>query len=215
MDPDYVVDSGLAAVLANLTAVPSATAAPVTSPSVISESLRTARTVPSANATPWPSTSAASWSTPATVFTTPTALSTTPGTPSVQLVDSRGDLGRRLEETLHQMQEGLRHLSQPPTVVVVNQPVPVPPGSLYQEVDGAAAGSLAAVVLFILLVASLFLLRRYRPQAWERVKGTALRLLQWAALPASWAFSKASDALRRFHHSTTPEMDQPAAVAQV
>jgi len=221
MDPEYQLDADMAAVVVNLTAVPSATPmeglasmVSVISPPASVESLHTVSTWPSANSTMWPSTSAASWSTPIPVSTTSTTLPTTPGTPSVQLVDSRGDLGRRLEESLHQLQEGLRHLNQPPTVVVVNQPVPVPPRSWYQEVDGAAAGSVAAVVIFILVVVGCFLIRRYRPQAWKRVKETALHVLQWAALPASWAFSKASDALRRFHHAT-PETDQQAAASQV
>ena len=106
-------------------------------------------------------------------------------------------------------------MQQPPTIVVVNQPPPVTPTSWYHEVDGAAAGGCAAVLLLFVVVAVCLLLRRFRPQTWKMVKGVALKTAQWAALPVSWAFSKASDALRSFHHSATLGTDQQAAVSQV
>jgi hypothetical protein len=61
------------------------------------------------------------------------------------------------------------------------------------------------------------LLRRFRPHTWKAVKAAGLRVLQWVALPASWAFTKAAEALHHFHQSShnTSEMDQPADVAQV
>ena len=213
MDPDYQLDAGTAAAVANLTGLPiilaEATSVPVvvgtTSPRPVTEVPSTfSPSVTSTHTTPAGS-SATSWS------PTPSWVS------GRQPGDTSGDLGRRLEEGLHQLQEGLRHLNQPPTVVVVNQPAPNPPAGWHQEMDGAVAGSLAAVILIILIAAGCLLLRRFRPQMWKRIKGVAIQALQWAALPISWAFSKAADALRQFHHATVEraETEQQAAALQV
>ena len=106
-------------------------------------------------------------------------------------------------------------MQQPPTIVVVNQPAPSPPGYWYHDVDGVAAGSIAAVCLIILLAVGCLLLRRFRPQTWKAVKAAGLRVLQWVALPASWVFSKAAEALHHFHqtsHNTTESGQQKSAM---
>ena len=211
MDPDYQLDAGTAAVVANLTAVTTAveevaSKASTTLPSSFVESLPTIGTVPGFNTTMLAS--PVTW---ATTYST-----TTPVTPVSQISESAGDLGKRLEEGLKQVQETLQHLNRSPAVVVINPPAASPP-DWTSHVDTTLVGSVSTVVLLLFLVVGGLWLRRYRPDTWKNCKAVMVRGLKILALPASWAFSKASDALRRFHHDTSDSVEtgQQAAVLQV
>jgi len=126
-------------------------------------------------------------------------------------------LAEKLEEGLRQVEEGLRRLNQP-SVIVVNQQVPVPTSpSWHSEVDAGAVATVAGVLGVVLLVAAGFLLRRFWPDTWKKVKVRALEALRLVALPASWLCSKAATLLERFHHSSASAAGTttPAAVIQV
>jgi len=203
MDPEYQLDAGTAALVANLTAVVSGIVASTPSSLVTTTSLSDVSSP--ADVAILPSSAPPATISPAVVehiaVTEPPAITS--------VTSSAGGLGSfSLKDQLQQMQDAIQKLHQPPTIVVVNQPSPPAPTNWYQDVDGAAAGSLAAIVMLLVVVAACLLLRRFRPQMWEAAKGVAIRVLQWVALPVSWAFSKAAEALRHFHNTNlkSPEV---------
>jgi len=213
MDPDYQLDAGTAALVANLTAGTPvveevAVVAATTLPTSLVESSSTIGTGPVFNSTRWFSSSPVTLSPPIPI--------TVPITPAGQVGDSVGDLSKRLEEGLKQVQETLEHLNKSPAVVVINPPAATP-AEWPSHVDTTTAASIAILAFCILLVVAGFLLRRFRPNTWQTVKAAGFRGLQCVALPASWAMSKAADALRRFHHSSTENVEtgQQTAVRQV
>jgi len=215
MDLDYVAETGVAAIIANLTAVPTAGAAGRTSaaeqqmaPSshmgatAAAEHLVVATTGHQRLAE---SHLAEEIVTAASTTIRPLVVSSTGSSP--------GDLGQRLEEGLRQVEEGLRNLNRSPTVIVVNQPPP-PSTSWQPDIDSAVA---AGVFVLLLLIISFgcWWLRRFQPESWKRVKSGAWHILKAVALPVSWLLGAASSLLRRIHSSPEEQTGQSAAVAQV
>lgn len=222
MDPEYQLDAGTSAIIANLTAVdPMTTVSSVVPFSslgsshqapVVVESTTAGLVSKAVNAMIAPDVVLSSSAAPVDRLASPAVTTTTPPA-GAQMFESGSELGRRLEEGLHQVQEGLRRLNQPPTVVVVNPPA-LPPSVWAPGVDTTTVGSVSAVIFLLLLVGACFLLRRYRPKTWQHCKAVVHRVLKALALPASWAFSKMAEGLRHWHHSTE-EGRQPPTVSQV
>jgi len=212
MDIDYVVESGVAAIVANLTsAVPTEGAAEQR----MSATKRpmgplSSHTFPSVVATPGRQMLADPHLAEEMVTVASTTIRPLVVSPTVS---SSGDLGQRLEEGLRQVEEGLRNLNRSPTVIVVNQPPP-PATSWQPDVDSAVA---AGVLVLLLLIISFgcWWLRRFQPESWKGVKAGTVRVLKAVALPASWLLGLVAGQLRKFHSSTEEQPAQQAAVSQV
>jgi len=215
MDLDYVVETGVAAVVANLTATPQgAVVMPEKWTTAAPEKWTTAAPAVTSSVTEGQSSavSLGQQIVPAFNITTEKAIMTARSSvPSPGRVD---DVGRRLEEGLRQVEEGLRQINRTPTVIVINQPPPSSTSGWQPDVDGAMAGAGVVLAVFLLLLGCWWL-RRYRPDTWKRVKSRTGRVLQAVALPASWLCGLMADQLRKFHSSTEEQPAQQAAVSQV
>jgi len=219
MDIDYVLDAGVAAVVANLTAaVPTvgvaegmvSTTTPLTpakTTTVSSVGRQLADLMgQTKEALPILTEKAA---TSASVTAHPVSESATVSSSGVGL-----ELQHRLEEGLRQVEEGLRRMNQSPTVVIVNQSPPSVPSSWQPDLDAAVASGVA-VLLFVLVCIWCLWLRQSRPEAWKRVKARAGSILRAMALPASWLCGVLASQLRKLHSSTEEQPASQAAVAQV
>jgi hypothetical protein len=127
-------------------------------------------------------------------------------TPASVLVSRPSQTSFDLQATLNNIQETLQHHQvntqpAPPVVVINNLPPPVS-GGWEVEPDHVAIGGAVATLLLIILCGFLWWLRKYRPNAWETVRTTTIRVLRFLALPASWLCGKAAGLLRSFHHDT-------------
>jgi len=207
MDLDYVVESGVAAIVANLTAgVP--TAGVMEQSTVPSTSTVAVAVVPSSSVhADLPPSSTIAGST--TITSTPTSFLSSSSNSSVD------QLLKRVEEGLQQMRDSIQHEAhRPPTVVVVNPPVQIPPSVSWQpDVDSAVAAGV--VLLLVLGGVWCWWLRKYRPELWKTVRVGVWRGLKAVALPASWLLGAIAALLHRFHSSSEEQVGQPAAVSQV
>ena len=201
MDPEYQLDAGTAAVAANLTAVAPAVVkflVPVTTthlpdvtyaPTDVSSTAQSAAPVPQIVET-----ASRLWASGTT--------STVPSTvPSGRLEELAGDLGKRIEDRLRQVQDSLQHINQSPAIVVVNPPAASPSPGWQHDVDAGTVGGAVAVLLCLLAVAVCIAVRRYKPDLWKAGKARIYGAVQVLALPASWLCGLAADAFRRLHHS--------------
>jgi len=188
MDVAYSLDSSVSGILANFTA-------PVSSstPGVI-----TGSTVPSSgwlSSTSTPIVEEASSTGASPVFALPTATTTTVG-PLDQLTVGQ----QKLVEGLEEATKVLKEMAKPaPPVIIINQLPPSSPPAWHEDFDVATAGGVAVAIVFFLLVAGCFWLRRFRPDAWKRVKAGGWRVLKGLALPLSWMCGRAADLLRHLH----------------